>query len=307
MIEKLRAWLALSRLPFHSVGVLPFVLGAVLAWRLGGTFRWDVFVWGTLGVVLIMLSTYTAGEYWDIKEDTLSAKKELTSRFAGGSRMIAKGVLPRRAALITSILALVLASGVGVLLQFGYRTGVWTIPFGAIGMVGGFFYSTRPLRWVDRGWGELWIAFCYGWLPVAVSYYLQAGRIDRLVHWLAVPIGLTIFNVILLNEYPDYDADRVANKRNLLARLGRERAGVLYAFAHLAAVGVVGVTLTQGVPMQALWFYLPILLLSLALVALVMRSCWRDPVVLERLCGANLVVNLGTTAAFILSLGVFGS
>ena len=221
--------------------------------------------------------------------------------------MIAKGVLPRRVALITSILALVLASGVGVLLQFGYRTGVWTIPFGAIGMVGGFFYSTQPLRWVDRGWGEFWIAFCYGWLPVAVSYYLQAGRIDRLVHWLAVPIGLTIFNVILLNEYPDYDADRVANKRNLLARLGRERAGVLYAFAHLAAVGVVGVTLTQGVPMQALWVYLPILLLSLALVTLVMRSRWRDPVVLERLCGANLVVNLGTTVAFILAFGVFGS
>ncbi len=307
MIGKLRAWLVLSRLPFHSVGVLPFVLGAVLAWRLEGTFRWDVFVWGALGVVLVMLSTYTAGEYWDVKEDTLSAKKEIASRFAGGSGMIAKGILPRRAALMMSILALVLASGVGVLLQFGYRTGVWTIPFGAIGMVGGFFYSTRPLRWVSRGWGEVWIAFCYGWLPVAVSYYLQVGTIDRLIHWLAVPIGLTIFNVILLNEYPDYEADLAANKRNLLARLGRERAAVLYAIVHLAAVGVVGVSLTQGVPLQALWFCLPILLLSVVLVTLVMRGRWRDPLALERLCGANLVVNLGTTAAFILSLGVFGA
>jgi len=306
MIEWLRAWLALSRLPFHSVGVLPFVLGAVLAWRLEGTFRCDVFIWGALGVVLVMLSTYTAGEYWDIKEDTLSANKEITSRFAGGSGMIAKGILPRRAALMTSILSLVLAGGIGVLLQFGYRTGVWTIPFGAIGMVGGFFYSTRPLRWVGRGWGELWIAFCYGWLPVAVAYYLQVGAIDRLIHWLAVPIGLTIFNVILLNEYPDYEADLAAKKRNLLARLGRDRAAVLYAIVHLAAVVVVGVSLTQGVPAQALWFYLPILLLSLALVTLVMRGRWRDPIALERLCGANLVVNLGTTAVFILSFGVFG-
>ena len=55
---KLRAWLALSRLPFHTVGVLPFVLGGVLAWRLGGAFRWEVLAWGITDVVLVMLATY---------------------------------------------------------------------------------------------------------------------------------------------------------------------------------------------------------------------------------------------------------
>ena len=59
--KKLSAWIALSRPPFHSVGVLPFILGGVLAWRLEGTFRWDVCAWGTLGVVLVMLATYYAG------------------------------------------------------------------------------------------------------------------------------------------------------------------------------------------------------------------------------------------------------
>ena len=63
--SKLSAWLALSRVPFHSVGVLPFVLGGVMAWWETGTLRWDVLAWGTLGVVLIMLATYYAGEYWD--------------------------------------------------------------------------------------------------------------------------------------------------------------------------------------------------------------------------------------------------
>ena len=47
--EKLSAWVALSRPPFHSVGVLPFILGGVLAWRQGVAFRWDVCAWGTLG------------------------------------------------------------------------------------------------------------------------------------------------------------------------------------------------------------------------------------------------------------------
>lgn len=296
--EKLSAWVALSRPPFHSVGVLPFILGGVLAWQQGMAFRWDVCAWGTLGVVLIMLATYHAGEYWDYEEDSLSARLG-PSRFAGGSRVLQRGLLPRPAVLWASLASLLLAVGVGLILQLGYRTGPWTIPLGVLGMLGGFFYSTRPVRWVSRGWGELWIAFCYGWLPVAVGYYLQTGEMAPLIHWLAIPIGLTIFNVILLNEFPDYPADLEAGKTNLAVRLGRERASRLYGLISLGSWITMLLSLERGVPARALWFYLPILTTSLILVILVMRGRWRDRAILERLCAANLVVNLGTTAAYI--------
>ncbi len=298
--EKLSAWLALSRLPFHSVGVLPFILGGVLAWRRAGAFRWDVFAWGTLGVVLVMLATYYANEYWDVVEDALSARLG-PSRFAGGSQVLLRGLLPRHAALRASLVSLWLALAVALILQWGYDTGPWTIRFAALGLLGGFFYSARPVRWVSRGWGELWIAFCYGWLPVAVGYYLQAGEIAPLVHWLAVPVGLTIFNVILLNEFPDYPADLAAGKANITARLGRERASLLYGLTSLGSWVAVLLSLDHGVPTQAMWFCLPILALSLILTVLVMRGRWRDRVTLEKMCGANLVVNLGTTAAHILA------
>ena len=54
MIDKIRAWLALSRPPFHTVGVLPFLLGSVLAWNHTGVLQWDIFAWGTMGVVLVI-------------------------------------------------------------------------------------------------------------------------------------------------------------------------------------------------------------------------------------------------------------
>jgi len=298
--ERLSAWVALSRPPFHSVGVLPFILGGVLAWRLKGVFRWDVCAWGTLGVVLVMLATYTAGEYWDVVEDALSARQG-RSRFAGGSGVLQRGLLPRRAAFWASLASMALAMGVALLLQLGYRTGPWTIPFALLGLWGGFFYSTPPARWVSTGWGELWIAFCYGWLPVAVGYYLQVGQIAPLVHWLAVPIGLTIFNVILLNEFPDYAADLEAGKANLAVRLGRERASRLYGLASLGSWVTMLLSLGHGVPARAAWLYLPILVLSLMVVVRVLRGGWKDRAGLERLCAANLGVNLGTTAAFILA------
>ncbi len=60
----------------------------------------------------------------------------------------------------------------------------------------------------------------------------------------------------------------------------------------------------RGVPVRALWFYLPILLLSLILVVLVVSGRWQTRAALEKLCAANLAVNLGTTAAYILGFVV---
>lgn len=298
ILRQLSAWLALSRPPFHSVGVLPFVLGSLLAWRQAGAFRWGIFAWGTAGVVLVLLATYYAGEYWDYAEDSLSRQLS-RSHFAGGSGVLQQGQLPRRAALWGSLFSLALAIGVSLILQFGYRTGPWTIALGVLGIIGGFFYSTKPLRWVSTGWGELWIAICYGWLPVAAGYYIQTESLAPLIHWIAAPIGLTIFNVILLNEYPDYAADLQTGKANLAVRLGQERASYLYGIASLAGWISALLTLNRGVPARVLWLYVPVLIVSLVVVVLMLRGHWRDPATLERLCAANMVVNLGTTAAFI--------
>ena len=150
--DTIRAWLALSRPPFHTVGVLPFVLGAVLAWHDTGAFHWVIFALGSAGVVLVMLATYYAGEYWDYKEDSVSTGLA-PSRFAGGSGITQRGLLSRRAAAWASVSSLLLALVVALILQFVYHTGAWTLPFCALGLLGGFFYSTPPIRWVTTGIG----------------------------------------------------------------------------------------------------------------------------------------------------------
>ncbi len=299
-MTKIKAWLALSRPPFHTVGVLPFILGTVLAYKTQGVFNFQVLMLGTIGVILIMLSTYYGGEYWDFVEDTLSARNS-PSKFAGGSGVLQKGILPRQVALSASIASLILALVIGIVLQFVYRTGPLTLPFGVVGLIAGFFYSAKPIRWVRTGLGEFLIAFCYGWLPLAASYYLQSGRILSLIHWMAVPIGLTIFNVILLNEYPDYEADTAAGKTNMLVRLGRKRGAYVYSIAGIGGILFFIFSLNQGVPMRALWLYLPVAAVSLALVVLVMQGRWENRQMLEKLCGLNILVNLGTTASYILA------
>jgi 1,4-dihydroxy-2-naphthoate octaprenyltransferase len=292
-MQKLFAWIALSRLPFTSFGLLPFVLGTILAGR-QTAIRYDIFVLSALAAFLIMLSSHYAGEFWDMAEDTLSAKAG-AFRFAGGSQVILKKLLPRRAPMAASIISLLLAAAIGFVLQFGLKTGRLTIPFGMIAIFGGFFYSARPVRWVSKGLGEIWIAFCYGWLPVAVGFYLQAGKMIPLVNWLSVPIVLTVFNVILLNEFPDYHADKQTGKKNLLVRLGQINSSYLYGLISFSSWVATFFLIYSRLPKISLVFYLPILIISFVLVAFMLTKRWHERLALEKLCAANLIVNLGTT------------
>jgi len=299
-IQKLKSWFALSRPPFHTVGIFPFVLGTVLACRISDVFSPDVFILGVSGVILIMLSTYQMGEYFDDREDEIS-QRFYKSNFAGGSGAIQAGRISPSAAFWTGIISFLIAGLIGIYLQFVLKTGPYTLILGALGAFPGFFYSTRPVRLVQRGIGELFIGFCYGWLPVAAAYYIQTGHIHPVIHWIAMPIGLTIFNVIFLNEYPDYEADKATGKKNLLNRMGREKGKFLYVVLSLTASAAMLASPYRGVPFKAVYFYLPVLIISLFIVLMMLKNRYADRKFLEILCGLNIVVNLGTSLAYILA------
>ncbi len=297
----LYGWVLMSRIPFQTVGVMPFLLGTLLALRMFKTFSLQVFLWGILAVVMIMLSTYFAGEYYDEEVDRLSARME-KNRFSGGSQAIVKGLIPRHHARVASRVALVIAGLIGLLLQFYYKTGHWTIPLGLAGMIAGFFYSTEPFRWVKRGIGEIMIGFCYGWLPVAASFYLQSGTIPPLIHWVSLPIVFSIFNVILINEFPDYPADIRSDKANLVIRIGKPAAARLYAAAGVATLLTYPFAVIACLPPLAHIFYPPLLALSLYPIVGMVRGAWAYRDRLERMCGVSIIINLFIPASYILIL-----
>jgi 1,4-dihydroxy-2-naphthoate polyprenyltransferase len=298
--EILQGWFGLSRPPFHTVGVLPFILGTFLAYKFSGTISLTIFFLGVLAVILIMLSTYHAGEYFDYREDEIS-QRFYKSNFAGGSGVIPSGKLPRSVPFWTSIVSFFLAGGIGLILQFYLQTGPYTLLLGCLGAFPGFFYSTRPVRLVERGFGEIFICFCYGWLPVASAYYIQTAAVHPLMHWLGIPIGFTIFNVILLNEFPDYEADKATDKRNLLNRTGKKSGVLIYVVLSMLASLAVLFSPILGIPVKVIYYYLPILIISLFIIIMMLRGKYEDRKILEILCGLNIAVNLGTSLSFLMA------
>ena len=298
--ENLKGWIKLSRIPFHSVGILPFILGTLLACRINSAINMDIFALGVAGVMLIMLSTYHSGEYFDQRGDIISNRLH-NNQFAGGARVLLTGAMSPLVPFWTSIVALIAAAAIGIYLQFILKTGPYTLFLGALGAFSGFFYSTPPVRLVKRGVGEIFIGFCYGWLAVASAYYIQAGTIIPIIHWMGIPIGLSIFNVILLNEFPDYEADKASDKKNLLFRTGKQNGSVLYmAFSLLTSISMF-ISPLWGIPFKVVYFYLPFFIISVYIIAMMPGRKHYDGKKLEILCGLNIAVNLGTSLAYILA------
>jgi 1,4-dihydroxy-2-naphthoate octaprenyltransferase len=288
------AWWKLSRIPFLPVGILPLILGFVLAWRSGYRGPAGLYLLSTGAVILIMWMTYYFGEWNDLEGDRLNTG---FNPFSGGSRVLVEGILQPRVALLLGSLCLTGAVIIGLTIYIHYATGLWTFLLGGAGIVSGFFYSNRPFRWASRGVGELLIAFCYGWLPIATGFYLLSGRLDPQVFLLSIPVALSVFNVILVNEFPDEEADRAVGKRNLVVRFGRERTSDLYfGLSVLAGFSLVKILL---IPAGSPLWLLVLSAVPLWLIARNMFEIWRggyrENRRVEMLCRNTLLINLLTT------------
>ena len=297
----MKNWILLSRLPFLSVVILPYILGALLAQRFAGRFSLVVFLLGLSGSILIQLSAHYSGEIYDTKEDRLSAISG-KSPFNGGSQILVKNLIPENKVKILVYAVVLLALVTGIILQFYLKTGKWTLLLGASGMICGLFYSKPPLRWVSRGLGEIFIAYSFGFLAVNTGFYIQVSRFDILAVFVSLPIACAVANIILINEYSDYQADKEAGKKNLLVRAGKEKGVFIYTLFVVGAGVSFCLALTKGLPVGSAFFYLPVLIIAVILASLMLRGAYKDRLLLERVCAMTILVNLGTSLSCIFGL-----
>ena len=288
------AWWKLSRIPFLSVGILPLVLGFILAWRWGYRGSFELYLFAVAAAILVMWMTYYLGEWNDLEGDRINQN---FNRFSGGSRVLVKGILPARVSLLLGYGCLAGAVLVVFYIYLQYRTDLRTLLLGGLGIVFGFFYSNKPIRWSYHGWGEILIGFCYGWLPIATGFFLFTGFFISQILLLSIPVGLSIFNVILINEFPDEEADRTIGKKNLVVRFGKERMGDLYIGLSLLA-GMSFIKMMWGIGLTAHWLLalsgVPLFLILWNLIQVWLGN-YRDAERLERLCRNTLFVNLSVT------------
>lgn len=221
-MNALAFWVRASRAPFLTASLFSVVLGAAVARWDGHALSGQLLLATMVGVAGAHLGVNLANDYADhlMGSDTVNRYR---SPYNGGSGVIQAGMASPRSVLYASVVCLGAAAVVGVWLAA--IRGPVILVLMALGFVLGVGYSADPLKLMRTGWGEAVAGLCCGPLVAFGAYFVLAGRASTSVLWPSLPCGILVSAILVINEVPDYEADRSVRKDNLVVRYGR-RAGV---------------------------------------------------------------------------------
>jgi len=289
--------LVLSRIPFLSPGLASLVTGLSIAIAQGYDPSWGLIWLSVGGIVLIMLATYYFNEYFDYEGDIIN---KTFIRFSGGSRALPDNMVPRPVARIAGYSSVAILVAIAVVYVFFYFEDYpLLLPLALFGAFCGVFYSHPPFQWAYQGIGEIVIGGCYGILTLVSGFYLVSGVLNLNMLLVGLPASLTIFLVIFANEFPDYEADKAVNKRNLVVRLGPQKSVLLYAgvmmLVYPAMLATIAVDMNPWIAVAGL----PILALAIVTTATALKGGFGSPSAQMKISGLTLLANLLSSLMFI--------
>lgn len=279
-MSKIKIWIECMRLRTLPVSLSGVVIATALAWWTN-RFAAVPALLCLLFALLAQIASNFANEYYDFKKGTDKVGR------VGPRRGVTEGDIKPRTLLIVTFATLAVAGVVGCcLIPYG---GWWLLPVGIFIALGALAYSTGPYPLSYHGLGELAVFFFFGVIPVTLTYYVQALRIEPLVILASMATGFLGVNVLLVNNYRDLDDDREAGKRTSVVIFGRQPAAAAYLINGYVAMCL----LTPLWILAALAPTVPVWVLVAPVVYLVLHTVtWhrlttRDGAALNPLLGAT--------------------
>lgn len=212
--------------------VVPFLAAVALAVDQRGAIPWELAGAAFLAIFLVEVGKNAVNDLCDYEADSLVQPEE-RSPFSGGKRVLVDRLLTEHDLVVISWLAFGLAGLIGIELASRTRPLLLLIGLAAAGL--SIMYAEPPVRLSARGLGELAVFLVYGPGIMAGTLLLLRAAITAEAAIAAISFGLLIANVLLINEVPDERVDRLAGKRTLVVRLGRDRAETLIAIVFATA------------------------------------------------------------------------
>jgi len=291
-----KSLLGTMRLPFVILAPACVLVGFGSAYLETGQINWFHVILAMIAGVSAHISVNTFNEYFDSRTG-VDAHTQRTP-FSGGSGTLQAHPELAKSTLILSWVSLGIVALIGL-----YFMNVWgwkALPIGIMGLVLLYGYTTwmvyQPaLCLIAPGLG-------FGPLMVLSTHFALTGSFT----WQALIASLVPFflvsNLLLLNQFPDVEADRSVGRKHFPILLGRTTSAYIY-IAFLAAaylVIVIGVVLGFLPPFSLL------ALLTLVFAAQIVRSLLANsenvPALIPAM-GQNVVVNLLTPV--LLAIGLF--
>ncbi len=242
----LKVWFLETRPQFLILSVVLAFLGTAIAWNTTGLFNPWIAVLAGLGLVLAHASVNIINDWFDYR----SGIDQNTPRtpFSGGS-----GILPAQKMTPQQVLWLGLFFFCVIILigvYFVIRSGWPLLPLLATAGICIIVYSPLILKTRYPEWAA---GLGLGTLPILGVFFVQTSVYTVPVLIASIPSGMLVYNLLLLNEFPDIEADRNAGRKTLPITEGRRKASIVYAVVTIMVYAwIVLAVALQQMPVFAL-------------------------------------------------------
>jgi 1,4-dihydroxy-2-naphthoate polyprenyltransferase len=284
------------RVPFLLLAPVCVLLGTGTALGEGGHISLLSALFALGGGVTAHISVNALNEYVDCVSG-LDSRTQRTP-FSGGSGVLPQHPAMARVALITGLAALAVTAIIGV--GFAIQRGPGILPLGLFGVLVIAAYTPwltrRPvLCLLAPGLG-------FGTLMVMGTHYVLTGHYS----WTSFVASLVPFflvnDLLLLNQFPDIEADRSVGRKHVLIVWGPRRSSLIYGLFLAATYLVILAGIASGLLPKMSSLGLLTLPLAIPTMIGVHRHAHDIPKLLPYL-GLNVVLNLATPA--LVAIGFF--
>jgi len=256
----LKIWFLETRPQFLLLSVVLAFLGTCIAWY-DGAFHLGYALLAFVGLLLCHISVNTLNDYFDYRSGIdLETKR---TPFSGGS-----GILPAASLKPTQVfwfgaVCFLLAIPIGVYFVMSLDQGWLLLPLLLIAAVCILLYTPFILK---MGWPEWAPGVGMGALPVLGMYFVQTADYTLPAVVACIPSGILVHNLLLLNEFPDTEADRKAGRKTLPIVMGKARASIVYSVLTVVVyLWIIGAVVAGQMPVFSL---IALLTLPLAIKAI---------------------------------------
>ncbi len=258
-MARIKTWFLETRPQFLLLSVVLAFLGTSIAWY-DDYFHLGYAVLAFVGLLLCHISVNVLNDYFDYKSGIdLEVKR---TPFSGGGGMLPAGLLKPRQVLWFGVVSLLLAIPIGVYFVVTLDRGWLLLPLLLVAAICIVLYTPFILK---LRWPEWAAGLGLGTLPVLGVYFVQTtAYLPAIVA--SIPSGILVHNLLLLNEFPDTEADRKGGRKTLPITMGKARAGIVYSALTVAVyLWIIGGVLAGQMPAFSL---VALLTLPLAIKAI---------------------------------------
>jgi 1,4-dihydroxy-2-naphthoate octaprenyltransferase len=222
----MKVWFLETRPQFLLLSVVLAFLGTTMAWY-DGSFRLFYALLAFIGLLLAHISVNVLNDYFDYRSG-IDLEVQRTP-FSGGSGILPAARMTPRQVFWLGMGAFILTIPIGV--YFVIERGWQLLPLLFAAAIFILAYTPLILRTKSPEWAA---GLGMGTLPVLGAYFVQTASYTVPAAIASIPSGLLVYNLLLLNELPDTEADKKAGRQTLPITAGKRKASWVFSGVTIA-------------------------------------------------------------------------